>query len=628
MQGRLTGFYLITLGRLLIILLLFMACRFVFGAMNPSTLPELNLEALAGALRFDITAIFILNLPWLLLSVYPARWSENQTIQAIRSILFCAINCLALLFNLIDCGWFPFTLKRSTADLMFVVGTGNDLLPNLEGYISDYWYLLLIWIGLSFSVLSANKLFNTLGSNHLKKSGQFPAFPIRMGASVLFVIIIVVGFRGGIQLKPLSVQAAASAVPANAIPWVLNTPYTLLKSIDAGRIEVPQFISEEEAVSHFTIHHTVSSDSSFSPTNVIVLTLESFSYDYISFYHPGTATTPFLDSLMRISDCWPNTHANAKRSIEGIPAILASIPSWMDNAFISSPFNVNRINSLASILAKHGYTTGFFHGGQNGTMGFDNFSKLAGYERYYGKDEYGGDPKDFDGHWGIHDHAFYRFMINEIDRWEPPFHAAFFSLSSHHPYPVPVEFVTRVPKGLDKVQRSIAYADLALRDFFKLASSKPWFDNTLFVITADHSGPSRSKYTSSSRGGYHIPLVFYQSQKLQPSLHLEIAQQVDILPTVINLLNVPGTYSSFGRNLFSSEKGWSISYSNGSWQQIGENALWRLDPDGKISRFSLQDTLLSNPQSIGLENQPEALHLKAAVRQFMFSMINNRVVNQ
>jgi phosphoglycerol transferase MdoB-like AlkP superfamily enzyme len=383
---------------------------------------------------------------------------------------------------------------------------------------------------------------------------------------------------------------------------------------------------EETAAALFPIHHSVSSNNGASPMNVVVLILESFSYDYISYYHAGTLTTPFLDSLMRVSECWPNTHANAKRSIEGIPAILASIPAWMDNAFISSAYNVNRINSLASLLRKHGYTTGFFHGGQNGTMGFDNFSKLAGYQRYYGKDEYRGAPTDFDGHWGIHDHAFYRFMIDEIDRWPTPFHSAFFSLSSHHPYPVPAAFESRIPQGLDKVQRSIAYADLALREFFQMASGKPWFDSTLFVITADHSGPSRSDYTSSSRGGYHIPLLFYKPNEPRRSVHRETAQQVDILPSVMNMLQIQGNYSSFGRNLMEVGPGWSISYSNGCWQRIGDRDVCKLYPDGKLKCFVLQDTLFKNPLSETTMVEPSAGHLKSAVQQFISAMTTNRLV--
>ncbi len=626
MQGRLTGSYLITLGRMATLLGLFMVCRVVFSMMNPTTLPEFSFDAVAGALRFDLTAIFILNMPWLLLVSYPTASTESKVIRSIRGILFVVVNSIALLTNLIDCGWYSYTLKRSTADLLFVVGTGNDLLPNLGAYLLDFWYLLLLWFGMVIFLMRSNAFFNELGSRHQKKQGQFPGVPVRIGASIVFVVVVVVGSRGGIQLKPLSVQAAARTVPANAIPWVLNTPYTLMKSIDDSRIEAPNFMSREQADSLLPLYHTVSTDSAFKPMNVVVLILESFSYDYISFYQPGMVTTPFLDSLMRASRCWPNTHANAKRSIEGIPAVLASIPAWMDNAFISSPYNVNRINSLASILAKQGYTTGFFHGGQNGTMGFDNFSKLAGYERYYGKDEYRGDPSDFDGHWGIHDHAFYRFMVDEIDRWKPPFHTAFFSLSSHHPYPVPAEFEHRIPIGLDKIQRSIAYADMALRDFFHLASTKPWFENTLFVITADHSGPSRSIYTSSSRGGFHIPLLFYMPNKLQPIVHSETAQQADVLPSVVNLLKIPCDYSSFGRNLFENGMGWSISYSNGSWQKIGDDELWRLDVDGKISRFALEDTLLKKPLSRAMEDEHGALHLKAAVQQYMTSMIHNRIV--
>ncbi|MBK9320310.1 MAG: sulfatase-like hydrolase/transferase [Bacteroidetes bacterium] len=108
----------------------------------------------------------------------------------------------------------------------------------------------------------------------------------------------------------------------------------------------------------------VNPDSAFRPYNVVLIIMESFSFEHISYYNPGKSTTPFFDSLLRNTISFPNTFANAKRSIEGIPAVITSLPALMDQPFINSAYNVNKINSLASLLKPLGYRSGFFHGGK------------------------------------------------------------------------------------------------------------------------------------------------------------------------------------------------------------------------------------------------------------------------
>lgn len=619
--------YQLLFKRLILLLTLYQISRFIFGFTNPSTVSSDYFSIFLAGLRYDITTICILNLPVLLMHVYPSKFSFSAGYQKIISILIISLNALALLFNYIDTGWFPFIQKRSTIDFFTLISTGDDLQNNIGVYLLDFWYLVLFW-GLSLFALIYFEIRFRKSVITSQNKNQFLPTHLRIGIAVLLIIFGIIGFRGGMQLKPLSIQAAAKMVPSNSIPLVLNTPYTLFKSRDDQLLKEPAFIPMEEAKKIFNIHQQVSSDSTFNKKNVVLIIMESFSYEYISFYHPEKTITPFLDSLMKVSDSWPNCFANAKRSIEGIPAVLSSMPSLMDQSFINSAYNVSNINSLASILQPHGYTSAFFHGGNNGTMGFDNFTKLAGYSNYFGKKEYDGPSEDYDGHWGIFDDRFFSFMIRKINGFTPPFHTAFFSISSHHPYTIPSDYKNKIPRGLTPAQQGMAYADVSLRSFFELAKKQKWYDNTLFIITSDHSGPTTTAYTSNRLGAYHIPLLFINPQSTNGKIHPETAQQTDILPSVLHLLNYTGNYTSLGRNLFKNEEGWSINYSNQTWELITDTRILQFDGTNTTHYYLRSDSLLTTDliNTTFPSKDTSSQLLRALLQQYHYGLIHNQIL--
>lgn len=619
--------YQLLFKRLILLIVLFQISRIIFGFTNPSTVSSDYLSIVLAGMRYDITTICILNLLMIVMHVYPTKYSFSPSYQKINSFLIITLNAFALLFNYIDSGWFPFIQKRSTIDFFTLISTGDDLKNNIGIYILDYWYLAFCWV---LSVISLfyfeKKIRKSISALSIKN--QFLPTHLRIGVAILLILFGIVGFRGGLQLKPLSIQAAAKMVSSNAIPLVLNTPYTLLKSRDDQLLKEPSFISMNAAKNIFNIHQQLNSDSTFNKKNVVLIIMESFSYDYISYYHPEKSTTPFLDSLMKVSDTWPNCFANAKRSIEGIPAVLSSLPSLMDQSFINSAYNVSTINSLASILEPHGYTCAFFHGGNNGTMGFDNFTKLAGYSNYFGKNEYDGPLEDYDGHWGIFDDKFFSFMIRKIDTWKTPFHATFFSVSSHHPYTIPSDFKNKIPKGLTPVEQGMAYADASLRTFFDLAKNHSWYDETIFIITSDHSGPATTTYSSNRLGAYHIPLFFINPQSNSSKVHPEIAQQTDILPSALHLLNYSGKYSSFGRNLFESSTGWSINYSNQTWELITDTRILQFDGVNTTHYYLRQDSLLNNDlmNTTFPSSDTSSLLIRTILQQYQYGLIHNQLL--
>ena len=537
--------------------------------------------------------------------------------------MFYLFNIPALLVNCIDFIFYRFTQKRATGDL-FTSEVAGDIKNNLFNYISDFWYVLLILIILVF-------LMEFMYRKIKIDSGKQPSgFIISALYIFIFIGLFIIGARGGLQYKPITMQAAARYAPPRLIPLVLNTPFTIIKTWDMQGLSAAKYFPDEKAELLMSIRKSNNPYFPMKKLNVIIIIMESFSREYIGFFNTGHGYTPFLDSLCRKSFVFSNAFANGKRSIEGIPAVTAGLPALMDEAFITSAYNTNRINSIAGLLHAKGYVTSFFHGGNNGSMGFDNFSSLAGYDKFYGRNEYIGPATDYDGSWGIYDQPFFRFFKNEIDKMPVPFCTTIFSISSHHPYALPNIYKNKFPKGKQPIHESVGYADFALQTFFNAASTSSWFNNTLFVITADHTGPAYETYYQTSKGIFEIPIIFYcPSDTSLKGISGRITQQADIFPSILDYLNYSGSYSAFGTSAFKEKDNFAVNYNNNLYQYFNQDYLLQFDGDSTVGfyQYHRDSFLLKNLAGRNIEAQHDLeLKTKAVIQQYHQSMIHNSLV--
>jgi len=279
--------------------------------------------------------------------------------------------------------------------------------------------------------------------------------------------------------------------------------------------------------------------------------LESFSKEFTGISN-RKSYTPFLDSLMSQSVVYNNAISNGKTSINGIPAIIASMPCFLENHYLNSLYNSNTLQTLPNLLKDKGYNSVFFHGGTNGTINLNSFAQLAGYDAYYGRTEYNND-NDYDGQWGIWDEPFLKKTVTQMSSLKEPFFTSIFTLSSHNPYKVPAKYKGKFPKGNYEITKSVGYADYALRQFFNDARKQKWFDNTLFVITPDHTSISDDSFYSNLVGQYSIPIMIYKSG-ITPKVEERTVQQIDILPTVLDYLNYDKPFYSFGKSMLTDSK--------------------------------------------------------------------------
>jgi len=593
-----TNIHINTIFHLLLILLIYFFCRIIFFIFNYRYFAGIDffnfIKILLAGIRYDLAAVCMLNLPFVFFRTIPFNFRFNKYYQKIIMILFFIVNGIAILFNCIDIAYFDFTLKRTTADIFYTQGLGYDIIHLLPNFIIDFWYITLIFLVFIFLILYIKRFFK---SNFYKFSTDFISIFTQLLIFIVSITVMFILARGGTQLRPLNIMSAGKYTEARNIPLVLNTPFTILNTLGKDAIAPYDFFeNKEELDTLFNPIKINENTKKINNKNIVIIILESFSSEHIGYFNKTIykkSFTPFLDSLMEHSIVFANAYANGKKSNEGIAAILASIPSLMDIPYTSSIYAGNNIAGIATLLDKKNYNSSFFHGGNNGTMGFDNFTRTAGFEKYYGRKEYPGD--DYDGKWGIWDEEYLQYFADMIDKMQQPFITSVFTLSSHHPFKIPEKYKDKFPQGPLPIHKTIAYTDYSLKKFFQKISSKKWFNNTIFLLTADHTSESYIPYYSTKIGIYKIPIVIYQ-KNIKPQVYNNVVQQIDIMPTLLNMINYNENYYSLGTNaLDTTDNHFAINYINNTFQFIQKDYTLIFDGEKTINLFNYkQDSLLHN----------------------------------
>lgn len=644
------------------VVLLFFVNRWMFYLLNTGlfTSTTWNItKALIAGLRFDLSAILYINSILIVLWLIPFNFRTNKTYRKTLKWTFILINATALLANSADIVYYRFTLKRTTADIFSYMGVGGDFDKLLPQFLKDFWYIFMIWIAMVWALIKIyssieNRLFtpkydngiaikNAVSENSNQKNLISKLSPKTISTfyqCLIFVFAIgltLIGMRGGVQLRPINILTAGNYAEGNTNAIVLNTPFTILQTLGKQELKPVHFFEDVELNAiynprHQTLINNRLPDSLSKKKNIVIIIVESLSLEHIGFFNKNVSNykgfTPFLDEIASKSLTY-EAISNGKKSIEGIPAILSGIPTLMSTPFISSPYSGNSFESLPTILKQLGYQTAFFHGGTNGTMGFDSYCKSAGFENYYGKTEYNNSADD-DGSWGIWDEPYLQYFANKTNTMKQPFLSSVFTLSSHHPFKVPEKFIGKFPKGELPIQEAISYTDYSLRQYFSTASKMPWFSNTLFIITADHTSESSLPEYGSDYGIFRIPIIIYDPDKnLSSYSDQKVAQQIDILPTVLAYLNIKKPIFCFGNNLLDSNSiRIAVNYKQPYYQLITNEYLLKFDGEKSTSLFNistdkiLAQNLLSNHSDISKSLDKK---IKAFIQYYNNSLIYNKM---
>lgn len=510
------------------------------------------LTAFIAGMRFDISAILALLAPLILMTLIPWPYRLQKAWAFLSFIGVVILQTPLYILNLVDSEFINFVGRRFTYDSLFLT---QELAGKLSQFVATYWHLFAINTLLVVVFLFGSyQIFHRPGKPWSLRKLKKSEWGTHIGFSFLALVIAVIGIRGGLQGKPLSfVNANLFAAPMmNNL--VLNTSFTFIKSY--GAKELPQskyFQTEKEMLSWLNgagEGSTLKASDRKEQSNVIIIILESFGSEYFGNQN-GKSFTPFLDKLRTKSLDFPNAYANGRRSIEGIAAILSGIPALMQEPFISSQYTSNHFIGLGNQLVLRGYHTSFFHGGRNGTMHFDAFMPSVGVDHYFGATEYGNSSDD-DGTWGIWDEPFLQWMLQRLATFKEPFFSTVFTLSSHHPFKVPEVYKNEFPEGDLPILKTVAYTDMALEKFFAEAVKQPWYENTLFVITADHTSLHYRKEYDNEWGNYSVPLFFFHPRQKLPETTLgQVVQHIDIPASIYDYLNLAEQEKNFlGSSVF------------------------------------------------------------------------------
>ena len=503
---------------------------------------------------FDLITVALFFLPFVFLSLIPVESKFQKVRKYALLILFFLTTTLVFFFNAWDVAYFSYAEKRTSCDYLIYM-LNNPETGSLAGeFLLEFWWLIIFFVVSIASIIFGYQKLNNPISNYNSISSWF-------GLIIGLLITIVVG-RGGIQLKPIGILESTNYCSLENSPAVLNSAFTIINTLDYVRIEEKTYFSEREVKHIFNpIQHSNPQQLLPGKPNVVFILFESFGSMYSGPASPESYT-PFLDSILGQSMYFDYGIANAKTSMDALPTVLSSIPTWMNKSFILSSYCSNQFQSLPSILKEDGYESAFFHGATNGSMRFEAFTSAAGFDHYFGRSEYNND-KHFDGNWGIEDHHFMPWSIDRMNELKQPFCSMIFTLSSHHPFTVPLEFKNKVHKGPDPLCISINYVDIAFKTFWKKAKKQDWFKNTLFIFCADHVGPTNRSDRTSIEWTHRIPIAFFHANGKLPKIKTGTPfQQIDILPTSIDLLNQKTKFFSMGTSFFHKSKFPKLAYSS------------------------------------------------------------------
>jgi phosphoglycerol transferase MdoB-like AlkP superfamily enzyme len=630
-----TNLYTALALRLLLVMLLLSVCRVFFYLFNINFFPDMTIanfaRLMAGGLRFDLVTALYLNLLFILLMILPVDWRFNRYYQQTLKCIFFVTNGVALAMNVADFIYYRFTLRRTTADVFRQFDNETNLTGLWMRFIIDYWYATLFLVALLALMVF---LYNRVKITGPQLKNRVAYYTLGGLAIPLIALGVVGGIRGGFgeSTRPITLSNAGEYVKdPRDISIVLNTPFALMRTLGKTKLVPLHYFPDHELANLYTPVHQPHDTAAFRPDNVVVIILESFSKEFFGFFNKDkeggkyAGYTPFLDSLIQHSRTYAYSFANGRKSIDGLPSVVASIPS-LGVPYFLSPYSGNRINSLASLLKEKQYHTAFFHGAPNGSMGFQAFMNIAGVDEYYGKTEYNNDA-DYDGIWGIWDDKFLEFYADKMKTFQQPFMSSLFTVSSHHPFKVPEEYEGVFKGGPMVIHKCIQYTDFALKKFFRKASAMPWYQNTLFVITADHTS-SEIEFPDgrTDLGFYKIPVIFFKpDNSLAAYDQQHIVQQIDIMPTVLGYLHYDKPYIAFGRDAFhDSIEPFSFNYKDNVYQLVEGDHLLQYDGNKSVGLFNFKtDKMLKTnllDQKLPVQDSLE-IKMKAILQQY-----NNRMI--
>lgn len=623
--------------RLFLAYLFYFIGRVLFFAYNASVLDVAStlefFKLCFYGLTFDTTAIFYLNGLFVVLSMLPLWINTRSKYQSFLFYVYFLMNLIGYATNFIDLIYYKFTYSRTTISEWEVVKNEDNKFDMFARFLWSYWHVFLLFLICSWFWVF---LYKKVKVKEIKyKKGYFFYGLSSIVTFLIMATIMIGGIRGDFKksTRPINlVDANRHISKMQHADIILNTPFALIRTFNKKTFKKVSYEMEQSLVDSIVKPIKQYGSKSADKPNIVVFITESMGREYIGAFNEEkdipdyVGFTPFLDSLSSQSLIFPNAFANGRKSIHGMSSVLAGIPSFKD-AFTSSPYSKQPMNSLVSVLKSEGYDTSFFHGAPNGSMGFLGFSNILGFDHYYGKTEFN-DDSQFDGYWGIWDEPFFGFVKESLDEKDKPFFATIFTVTSHEPYIVPKEFEGRFPMGYNPMHQCVGYTDYAFKTFFEAAAKEAWFENTIFIITADHSNTVHFREYIKPINRYAVPILIYSPKGTYMGMNNSLAQQIDIYPTIVDIVGHDKPIRTWGRSLLNPDSKPFVLNSDGQfYRYISDNYICVFDGEKAIGFYDINDLGLEN-NLIGYRNSEMDIvetECKAFVKDYYDRIIDKKL---
>lgn len=409
-------------------------------------------------------------------------------------------------------------------------------------------------------------------------------------AGILFLLPIISYFAIGKTTYQFSQNTYLNELAANGA-------YQFFSAFRNNEIDYHQFyrLGEDEKMSAkiktelgatseglYNIKRQIKGNGAEKRLNVILITVESLSADYLTQFGNTQKITPFMDEWFKEGALFTNFYAVGTRTIRGLEALTLSIPPTAGQSIVKRPDN-ERLFNLGYVLQQHGYDTAFLYGGRGYFDNMNAFYSGNGY-RIVDQTEFTKEEMTFENAWGVSDDVIFNRTLKEADgdyAKNQPFFFQIMTTTNHRPYTYP-EGKIDIPSGSGR-EGAVKYTDYAIGEFIKNAKNKPWFEDTIFVMVADHCAGSARK-TELPVDKYHIPLFIYAPLHVPNVENAKLSSQIDVAPTILGLMNLNYESQFYGQDIFkmTPEKGRALV---SNYQKLGlfkNNKLVYLSPQQKV----------------------------------------------
>jgi len=562
------------------------------------------LQSFARGLLFDASIITLITGGPLVMMLLPFRFAHHRHWLSFWTWTNFVLLALFLLLLAGDLVYFGFVHRHAGPE---ITALGGDVGLLFDMAFGTYWWAMLAFaLACAALLLLWRRLFRHV-------DGEVGRFLPRLAVLVVAVIAMAVLIRGGLGKKPLDiVDAFVGSHPAAAY-LTLNGPFAMSRALINSRRVKADFFAWDEAVRRTRElvlapgEHFVGGDEyplirARNPArgrkpNVVVLMLESWGAAHIDVLRRDLGlkplgVTPNFDALTQRGLLFTRFYANGERSMDGLASILAGIPTLPGTAYLGMGMELNRMAYLGHMARQEGYARIFLQSSQRQSFHVDSIAAMAGFETYLGAEDIpatGHSLKQTER--GAWDHDTFQQASKLFAAAKKPFAGFIFTASTHLPFQSPGEKWTRYPPDSleNRYLNSLYYADWALGEFFKSAKQAGWYDNTIFILTADHISGFFSK-SNDAPSLHHVPLLVI-APGLPPGISNRIGSQVDIIPTVAELAGWRAPLASLGHSLLDRR-----TTAPGGAFTVRGNIIERIEDNGWVAH-DLQHRVAASPDA-------------------------------